>query len=518
MSNRKLPLLQLLLQPLLQLRQLLPLPLLLLLLLTVQIARAQTSTSSPYSRYGIGDLQFGGFAKNIAMGGLSYGLNQPFNINFSNPASYTGLLLTTVEAGFGATFLELRNSTSKGEANNVSFGYFSLGFPVKTKKWGMSFGILPYSDVGYSISKSELNEAGDRRNLDYAGHGGLNQMYLGNAVALTKGLSIGMNASFLFGTINQERKIYFPDGGYLNTHVVISDVINDLYLGFGIQQTFDSLGFGKSDSLLMYDILMSKNNDSLKIVNKQLKELNKTSPKDSAAASEKIEKMKKAQLILNAERKNIDSLADRVVRRRQRSNWSLTLGITGTPPMKLRGTLSVLAENYILDGYGNESVRDTILNTSDHSQRLKLPLSMGFGFAVKQGARWLTGADFSLQNWRDYSLFGQSDSLANSWRVAVGAQFTPDEHGVKSYVSQVSYRLGFHYEQTYLQLNNGPLNQMGISLGLGFPFRRSPTMLHLTLEAGRRGTTHNSLIEENYIKTTLGFTLNDRWFVKSKFD
>ena len=56
--------------------------------------RAQVSTSSPYSRYAVGDLQQGGFAKNLGMGGLRYGLMQPFNINFANPASYSTLLLT----------------------------------------------------------------------------------------------------------------------------------------------------------------------------------------------------------------------------------------------------------------------------------------------------------------------------------------------------------------------------------------------------------------------------------------
>jgi hypothetical protein len=137
---------------------------------------------------------------------------------------------------------------------------------------------------------------------------------------------------------------------------------------------------------------------------------------------------------------------------------------------------------------------------------------------MKQGNKWLAGADFSLQNWQDYSLFGQTDSLANSWRVSVGAQLVPNDRSIKSYFSLVNYRLGFHYEQTYLNLYGSQLNQMGVTVGMSFPVKRSASFIHLGLEAGKRGTTSNNLVEENYIKCSLGFTLNDRWFVKPKFD
>src|SRR6188508_1889155 len=74
--------------------------------------RAQVSTSSPYSRYGVGDLAQGGFAKNLGMGGLSLGLMQPFNVNFNNPASYSSVLLTTFDVGGSASMFEEYTSSS----------------------------------------------------------------------------------------------------------------------------------------------------------------------------------------------------------------------------------------------------------------------------------------------------------------------------------------------------------------------------------------------------------------------
>ena len=48
----------------------------------------QTSTSSAYSRYGLGDLLSSVIAEYAAMGGGSIALNKPGIINPYNPASY----------------------------------------------------------------------------------------------------------------------------------------------------------------------------------------------------------------------------------------------------------------------------------------------------------------------------------------------------------------------------------------------------------------------------------------------
>lgn len=486
-----------------------------ILLATGLPALAQNASSSPYSRYGIGDLQFGGYVKNLGMGGLSYGVHAPFNINITNPASYTDLVLTTFELGARANFIELKNTKGSGTAADVSFGYFSLGFPVKQKKWGMSFGLIPYSNRGYSITKTEENEAGDQRNLLFTGNGGLNQFYIGNAIAIGKGTSVGVNASFLFGTMNRVRRIYYPNGGYLNTRITDENSVGDLYFNFGLMQTFDSLRLAKSDSIVMFDKEKIKIEDSLKAITKNLATLQSD---NSASANSQRENLMAATASLMGQLHHADSLSALVKNRKQRSAWSLTLGVTAAPSMHLKGKNTTLAENYLLTGLGTEVVRDTVQFIQSTDGKLVLPLSLGFGMAMKKGTKWLAGADFSMQNWQDYSFFGRSDSLANSWRIAVGAQFVPNDRSIKSYLPQMNYRIGFHYEQTYLDINNSQLNQMGISIGLGLPVKRSASMIQIAVEAGKRGTTQSNLIEENYIKCSLGFTLNDRWFIKPKYD
>ena len=54
-------------------------------------AAAQKRTYSPYSRYGIGELEDGGFGRNAAMGRTGIALQSPNHLNNINPASYAGM-------------------------------------------------------------------------------------------------------------------------------------------------------------------------------------------------------------------------------------------------------------------------------------------------------------------------------------------------------------------------------------------------------------------------------------------
>jgi hypothetical protein len=41
---------------------------------------------------------------------------------------------------------------------------------------------------------------------------------------------------------------------------------------------------------------------------------------------------------------------------------------------------------------------------------------------------------------------------------------------------------------------------------------------NITFETGKLGTKNNNLIEENYWAIRLGFSLNDIWFIKRKYN
>jgi hypothetical protein len=59
---------------------------------------------------------------------------------------------------------------------------------------------------------------------------------------------------------------------------------------------------------------------------------------------------------------------------------------------------------------------------------------------------------------------------------------------------------------------------MGISLGFGIPMRKSTSMINLSLELGRRGTTAYGLLQENYGSLHVNFSMFDIWFRKRQYE
>ncbi|HNW98646.1 MAG TPA: hypothetical protein PKK00_09590 [Bacteroidales bacterium] len=207
-----------------------------LLMLVFSAAMAQTHVSSPYTRFGLGDLLNNKYIRNTSMGGISFGYRNPTSVNYSNPASYTAFdtLSFVFETGLNSNFMQLESSTEKHLTNYTSLSYLVFGFPV-TKWWGASIGLLPYSNVGYDILHEDTLDNIGTTDYTYEGNGGLNQFYFGNAFRI-KNLSIGFNASYIFGSLNKLGTVSFPDSIYfLSTKIVNSTRVNDLFLNYGMQ-------------------------------------------------------------------------------------------------------------------------------------------------------------------------------------------------------------------------------------------------------------------------------------------
>jgi long-subunit fatty acid transport protein len=163
------------------------------------ISFAQQGTSSPYSFYGIGDVKFKGTAENRAMGGLTI-YSDSIHLNFQNPASYSNLKLTTFS--LGGTYLTTDLSTNKQseKARRTAVDYLAVGLPLG--KFGVGFGLMPYSSVGYNIqSNIAATPTNPEEIKQYSGTGGINKVFFGVGYALTKKLSVGVDYSYNFGKI-----------------------------------------------------------------------------------------------------------------------------------------------------------------------------------------------------------------------------------------------------------------------------------------------------------------------------
>ncbi|RAJ01725.1 hypothetical protein LX64_03943 [Chitinophaga skermanii] len=168
--------------------------------------------NSPYSRYGIGELNNNQNAANRGMGGVSLGYTDAQVVNFVNPASYSKLLLTTFDVGVEGGVKTLSNQSENYRSGLGTISYLQLGVPIK-RNWGMNFGLRPMSTVSYDISTSQERTFFDTLKVpvvnQYEGSGGIYQAYVGTGFAIG-GFSAGVNVGYLFGNITNSTKALFP--------------------------------------------------------------------------------------------------------------------------------------------------------------------------------------------------------------------------------------------------------------------------------------------------------------------
>lgn len=215
-----------------------------LLLLFSSTAQAQrASTSSPYSRYGLGEMRGDALPQARAMGGINTGiryLNGYGNINVGNPASYSALALTTIDVGLFGNITELSKNDLAENSYNFSLNHINFGIPLG-RPGGISFGIMPFSDVGFSYAIPGTIDTTDIRSV-YAGAGGTTKAYLGYGIQITKRFSVGFNASYIFGTLERINSVEFPnDIGALNVRTDSSQYVKGFNFDYGLQY-FQPLG------------------------------------------------------------------------------------------------------------------------------------------------------------------------------------------------------------------------------------------------------------------------------------
>lgn len=210
----------------------------LIITLAIQSAFAQVRISSPYSRYGLGDLSGMRSSRMMGMGGIGYGLRDNLTLNIKNPASYTAFdsLSFLCDIGILSDFNQLQTSGTVQNFNNMTtLGYMTFGFPV-TRWWGASLGLVPYSNTGYQMIIRDTLEGAGSIVHQYTGEGSLNRFYLGSGFKLQRDLSWGFNASFLFGKLDNIKSVYFNDLNYVfDTRITNSMVINDFHFETGLQ-------------------------------------------------------------------------------------------------------------------------------------------------------------------------------------------------------------------------------------------------------------------------------------------
>jgi len=188
----------------------------------------------------------------------------------------------------------------------------------------------------------------------------------------------------------------------------------------------------------------------------------------------------------------------------------------------LKVTYDNTVYNYILNGFGQEIIRDTVLYKVNQKSTINLPLEQGFGVGFKKGERINAVADFAITNWQNFKFLENTSNLKNNYRIAAGINYVPQKYaaGSNAFAKKINYRFGVSYQTGYIELKNSKLANYSASIGFGLPvgIGRLSSMVNIGLQVGQTTTSNSDLIKENYFKVNFGFTFSDRWFQKFKYD
>jgi hypothetical protein len=197
----------------------------------------------------------------------------------------------------------------------------------------------------------------------------------------------------------------------------------------------------------------------------------------------------------------------------------LQLGLTFNPKQTIDGNAEKITYSYTYDYAQNiEHIKDTVSYESGENGLVTLPTAIGGGIMFGTTNRWFATADVNWQKWSEFRYLGNNPGLQNNLRISLGGQYRPSPVDIGKYYERINYRAGFRFEQSYLELQNKRINDFGISFGVGLPMKKSKSTMNIAVELGTQGTTENGLIKENYMRLTIGTSLQERWFLKRRFN
>ena len=468
---------------------------------------AQKGTHSPYSVFGIGELNTNRYAPFSAMGGTQMANTDSTIVNSQNPAMYSYLLRNrpVFQIGINGRFSRFETANAFVDKRNFMINQFQLGLPIK-KRWGAAIGIMPYSFSGYTVNNYVVEDSDTTQQYVNEGSGGISKAYVGVSVRplektfndttfrkhgkimadgksvvkidtlivqRTHMLSLGVNGNYLFGSAIRKRSFEYvwPIVGY-NARVEKALRLSDFNVDFGLNYQY----FFRSDS----------------------------------------------------------------------SAGSFSIGMCYTPARKVRAYEDIFAYTYSGSFYETNRplyVYDTIQFVQDNKGVILIPEAYKIGMEYRFGpgkdskGQLRLAADLKYQRWANYyEDFGQGttyDPLKDRMTASFGLEYVPNAPGKFNsnlpIMNRISYRLGFNYTQTEWQVQNelGNLQQItdyGMSFGFGIPIAINfmNTNINFGATFGNLGSTENGLIRERYIGTYFGFSLTpgrgNYWFVKRKYD
>jgi hypothetical protein len=415
----------------------------------------QEGTASPYSFYGIGSLKFKGTVENRSMGGLSI-YTDSVHVNLRNPAAYVG------------PNLKFYNEESRPVKFAVGTSHNSLNLKANSGEAKVNATTFDYLALSMPLGK------------------------FGFGFGLLPYTSVGYKLEDIEGDVIQNR--YRGEGGLNRAFIGLGYRITDK-LSAGIDANYN---FGNIQNSVIEFVYDEDGNP----VQYQSRESNRSD--------------------LSGLNFNIGLTYRTMVTDKLELQAAATYSpVSDLSSINERSFATILINNstgqeFVVNEFDANLASDGLAETD-----LRLPSRFSFGGGIGQPRHWFIGAEYTGQNTSEFSnpiVSIENANFVNASNFSVGGFYIPDYTSFSSYWKRATYRAGFHFENTGLEINNQAINEFGMSFGVGLPVGQDFSNVNVGLEFGRRGTTKQNLIQENFFNVSVSLSLNDRWFQKRKYN
>ena len=431
---------------------------------------AAVTAYSPYTMFGIGELQTIGTAQMRAMGGAGVAWRSIQMPSIVNPAGYSATAPKSFlfDVGVEGNFLQNQQrqydasgamtGVAKNGKNSVNIHEIAVQFPL-VKGLGMGLSLMPYSSVGYKMSFLDQSTEGagnvGAAAYTYSGDGDVTEVKLGIGWEPFKNFSIGIAGKYYWGKIahNYTSEIvnnFVGVGNYLAVMGEDEYAISNFKFQVGLQWVM----FAKEKNSLVFGATYDY----------------------GGGLKPKVTK----QLVLN------------------NTYETQVFYETGVSQMRLP-----------------HSVKGGFMYNSP-----KIQATVEYEFQA-----WGSGNKGRFEEAVNNNMKVQ---YVDTHTAKAGFAYTPNRFDARNYFKRVAYRVGFRYGNYYQVYNGCAIPQYAVTAGFGFPLKfMGMSSIDVSLEYGLRGShalMNNApkigMIRQDYFKVGLGFSLfgEDYWFVRPKYD
>ena len=442
------------------------------------------STYSPYSRFGLGQLQSGAGIAQMGMGQMGAAWTDRSHLNTINPAAAAFLTRTTFAGGFHLRSERISegDSTTFGDVGGLT----QVAFALKRAggKTAISFGLQPSSSAGYELGQRLSDPVAEEYEVRYSGSGGLTRSYFGisrrwegtswryfndkegNVVdsvrIITSGTALGGRFEQVFGTMVRTRVI---------------DISNPIFVDTRVQTEEVHRNAGFTLGLIREQLMGARFNPDKKLTSSSLLRLG---------------------AVMRLGRNHTNN---------RDTQWS-SYQTLSTGPLEV------------------DSVHSTG-ETFDLELPMELIVGLEWEMNTAKGARWRAGLEMRRARWAGLS----SDMLdpgvlwVDDDGFSAGISLTPRGlDDARNGWERSTFSLGYRQQTGYIEVNQGRVESGSWSLGWSLPMlgSRSGSSFNMAFLWQNTATDPASGVREQSTGAMFGFTLHpffkNQWLVPRRYD